>query len=519
MGSCVNGLKRSGTLHSVFCCRRVGKSPFLALHIGVATEVRGSHPNFGSESEPRQESGQRLRYSPTTGPSEENMTIEGVPAPALPPAPPATEGPKALKVPAALIAIVCGLLAPIICIWGDLSNSWAAAVLALSTFLTFATWRLHFTRLILVASVAALATALFVALFKLPGVNWWAYLAFACAIIVIGITVALARTIVDQDAFPFGLKDAADELSLRPHLMLWILFILFLQITYLLALAVGIHNKASDGHALIRTQDDSKYSILAAGTPAADEVCILRYKLGCQGDSCVDQESAVDIALNPRVIEQLSSTRERERAPVVRKALMNGDMPTNPAATKYKDEDFRSIATTALVLAKLRERLLRACQPADPARPSEIEILGHANDQLTELPDEEAMAKNDELADRRSEDAHVLLRKLVRPLSVVWKVHSVGNHDTFLNSDRDAFQPNSDHKLCVEFRFGQKSISRTPLTLLDYLYFMIYTITTTGYGDLIPTDAFTQFVVSIANLYEMFFVVIVLNVLIKMPRK
>jgi len=92
-------------------------------------------------------------------------------------------------------------------------------------------------------------------------------------------------------------------------------------------------------------------------------------------------------------------------------------------------------------------------------------------------------------------------------------VSAVGNSDnSFLSQNRDSFPPNWDHKLATEIRLLQKPKS---LALLDYLYFMIYTITTTGYGDLVPADRFTQFVVSIANLYEMFFVVIVLNVLTK----
>lgn len=52
------------------------------------------------------------------------------------------------------------------------------------------------------------------------------------------------------------------------------------------------------------------------------------------------------------------------------------------------------------------------------------------------------------------------------------------------------------------------------LQLLDYLYFMIYTITTTGYGDIIPVSGFTKFIVSIANILEVFFLVIFFNALL-----
>jgi Ion channel len=55
-------------------------------------------------------------------------------------------------------------------------------------------------------------------------------------------------------------------------------------------------------------------------------------------------------------------------------------------------------------------------------------------------------------------------------------------------------------------------------SLLDYIYFTVYTITTTGYGDIKPTDDYSKFVTTVANLYEVFFIVIVFNVLLSVRR-
>jgi hypothetical protein len=55
---------------------------------------------------------------------------------------------------------------------------------------------------------------------------------------------------------------------------------------------------------------------------------------------------------------------------------------------------------------------------------------------------------------------------------------------------------------------------RSSRPLMDYIYFMIYTTTTTGYGDLRPASPFTKFVVSLANLIEVFFIVIFFNLVI-----
>lgn len=52
------------------------------------------------------------------------------------------------------------------------------------------------------------------------------------------------------------------------------------------------------------------------------------------------------------------------------------------------------------------------------------------------------------------------------------------------------------------------------LDLMDYMYFTIYTITTTGYGDVVPTTTYAKFLTSLANICEMFFIVGFFNVLI-----
>lgn len=54
------------------------------------------------------------------------------------------------------------------------------------------------------------------------------------------------------------------------------------------------------------------------------------------------------------------------------------------------------------------------------------------------------------------------------------------------------------------------------LGLIDYMYFSIYTITTTGYGDIVPTTAYAKFVTSIANFCEVLFLVVFFNALISL---
>jgi len=57
-------------------------------------------------------------------------------------------------------------------------------------------------------------------------------------------------------------------------------------------------------------------------------------------------------------------------------------------------------------------------------------------------------------------------------------------------------------------------------TLMDHIYFSIYTITTTGYGDIIPTTAYAKFLCSLANILEVFFLVVFVNALLSLgPRR
>jgi hypothetical protein len=57
-----------------------------------------------------------------------------------------------------------------------------------------------------------------------------------------------------------------------------------------------------------------------------------------------------------------------------------------------------------------------------------------------------------------------------------------------------------------------------PLDLLGYMYFSVYTITTTGYGDIMPTSNYARFLAALANIFEMFFIVGFLNTLISLKK-
>jgi len=55
-----------------------------------------------------------------------------------------------------------------------------------------------------------------------------------------------------------------------------------------------------------------------------------------------------------------------------------------------------------------------------------------------------------------------------------------------------------------------------PLRLMDYVYFANYTITTTGYGDIVPNTSYAKFICSFANICEVLFLVVFFNALLSL---
>lgn len=71
------------------------------------------------------------------------------------------------------------------------------------------------------------------------------------------------------------------------------------------------------------------------------------------------------------------------------------------------------------------------------------------------------------------------------------------------------------NEIYVHLRYADESAD---LDFLEYFYFMIYTITTTGYGDIIPVTHFAKGITILANCIELFFIVVFFNALLASQR-
>ena len=109
-------------------------------------------------------------------------------------------------------------------------------------------------------------------------------------------------------------------------------------------------------------------------------------------------------------------------------------------------------------------------------------------------------------------------KRIVADIEIINKdIYKIKNdlQEIGLDLDRISKETTIDD-FAQDLNTSQKSQSagnnRNAPNLLEYLYFSIYTITTTGYGDILPVSSYAKFLCSISNLLEIYFVVIFFNV-------
>ena len=183
-------------------------------------------------------------------------------------------------------------------------------------------------------------------------------------------------------------------------------------------------------------------------------------------------------------------------------------------------------------LCAAREHL-RSC--AATRTPQRIVIVGHTNAHRNEGSIE--YHSNSELANGRAQQVLLALNRIATDIEkddrtsvcqlISWQVASGSSETLFVDPDtEDSSQsPSLDGHRTVEVQHEWVERSTRPespsltvtvtrhpdenkLEILDYLYFMIYTTSTTGYGDLMPLTATAKFIVSVGNLFEFMYIAI-----------
>jgi hypothetical protein len=215
---------------------------------------------------------------------------------------------------------------------------------------------------------------------------------------------------------------------------------------------------------------------------------------------------------------------------------------------------------------KLKHLLFRKLAENDRAIPANIQWLDIPLSKTTELPGPEIQADRGESSSERIEAALTSLKArnsiLAREMSRINVLKDEVKLDSLnerllaarlfrigqlalIDEDRPAQAITKDklndhiralreERQFIEFNHGRNNPTSDirvsimpirdnyryiPLSLMDYMYFTIYTITTTGYGDIVPTTTYAKFLCSLANILEVFFLVVFFNALLSAKRR
>jgi|GEM_PF-2896951 len=360
-----------------------------------------------------------------------------------------------------------------------------------------------------------------------------AWLSLICAVVVFVGAFRLTSAATDADrehpAWPVVSGIATNSIG-----ALCFTFIAFLHIAYFMTFALAFHDKATSGRSLYRTAAFVTPESFGDADQSASKPDDLNSQSTCDSPHRY-RVRRFFFALGKSDLESMKELEAIATVKTLRGRMCGGEQLSREAyvasisavkTLKRPAKDLLYVKTAAWnlrekyelrkVLEKLKDERRRTCT---------FEVVGHAN---AEQPEQLGNGTNVDKSSARVESTKRMIRQLASEAGItepLFNTSPMGNESSafLLRLDKGKTHWDDielDPKLSVEVQLrpitslnGGNEAPRNP-TLLDYTYFMIYTITTTGYGDLVPSAPFTRFLASIANLFELLFVVIIFNVVL-----
>ena len=303
--------------------------------------------------------------------------------------------------------------------------------------------------------------------------------------------------------------------------------------------------------------------------------CLISFSLAFH-DRGLWEEDPPDLALYAGpIVPPLGTDTLNARAKVWRILFDLGaaklDLPTAQGPSPTLEQLLTDPITEADRPQHLREHLnrkslnaileyVRELEQNNKSERIRITLIGHADNTDLNITNN-SYRSNYELSEARTDRIHRNLIRLlaqdekppsenITPYNTEWLPSSISNEDDFrtkyyttLSFPEDEYKPLGvgdrnkiatmisdktwpDTARCVEVivkrlphhpsQYELLALSARPkkLTLLDYVYFTTYTITTTGYGDIQPVSPRAKFISSLANILELFFLVVFFNALL-----
>ncbi len=341
----------------------------------------------------------------------------------------------------------------------------------------------------------------------------WELLAFVVAVVYMALTVRLTKHLMATES---GARSGtfADRLRAHPFESVSLFLGIFLNITVLLGLSLALHDLRLGNAALYvdvpsqipwySEEPDVPPPPPPGGVPLGNIPCSGKKSLGCEHIVLFqDSSAAVEADTNehprsvpphvvknkdalPKIIEKLSELGSDRRVSGVLVSLIGttSETPVNLDSTKFTSNYELSAVRIGNVYKELMSRL-------------DASVFADVRWRLMPL-------------------SHDPLRPQDEQRSVEVKIVAV-QVPANLTEMNQSITTLSDAVGTLQSR--EWTDGRNQLRLLDYLYFMIYTTTTTGNGDIKPVTPFAKMLSSVANIFEVLFLVIFLNVLLtgKLP--
>lgn len=313
------------------------------------------------------------------------------------------------------------------------------------------------------------------------------------ALFLVAFIFYLSARIIDGGKFLWLNASSFSDLRNHPLTAIACFLVLFLQVTYLLTFSLAFHDK--NGKGLFVEFPSGR---LASGEKKPSPVIVKKvwFQQGSSHVSFLGPQLNFGEQIGPPICEQLDDSCQKQNCRTISE-IMN---------TLGSGENWR------------------------------ITLVGHANDRA---PNGVSYYSNYELSWARASNVRGLLETLVEAApqengTIQWSQRASSDEAKgFVDGANQEFNPCHAPQLSkpgaaltasseipdlvaaglsVEIVLEQQK--RRSTTLLDYIYFLAYTITTTGYGDMIPTSPESKLITTLANFIELCFLVVFFNVLV-----
>ncbi|MEO6191681.1 MAG: ion channel [Thermoanaerobaculia bacterium] len=323
--------------------------------------------------------------------------------------------------------------------------------------------------------------------------NYWAIFTLAAAVLVVlslWVTWLMMRAPLEAaegDQAEESLEAFRKEISQHSFQIVCFFLSLFLSVTFAMGFAFALHDKyerTKEGWALCVTPPPG-VTATADGHQAA-------------------KNGAMSGAMPPPLLMRFEPGKAEVQAKEVSEA--NQDDKGDIMMAKNNDS-----------IDKINQRI-----NAESTEEGRLRIILAGHTDSSDLASSKRYKSNYELSDARARCVYLYLTKRFGLKNVAeWTVIPLADENSFWGANLKKPEDRRSVEVWIEangtssIKLGKPEVSCSRnASLNDYMYFTLYTITTTGHGDIRPVCSETKFMTSICSLFEVFFLIIFFNVLI-----